>query len=144
MYELIYNSVATNEKIGEADLQRILAGARKKNSELGITGVLLYHRGEFVQLLEGSRESVLHVYNDIIFLDHRHTALVIGWEGAIERRRFSDWTMGYTPVDALDHAKTPGLEDFLRDGAAALDFTGPEHAGPRLLYSIYAQLCKTA
>ena len=53
MYELVYNSIADPQDIDEADLMGILAVSRQHNQLRGITGFLLYHRGEFVQLLEG-------------------------------------------------------------------------------------------
>ncbi len=110
MYELVYNSVAYRPDIADSELERILEGARKNNLEMDITGVLVFNNGEFVQLLEGPREAVLHVYDEIIFHNHRHSALVIGWEDEIEQHRFGDWSMGYQPVDKLDSAKTPNLE----------------------------------
>jgi hypothetical protein len=140
LYELIYNSITTDKSIDYKQLQQILNSSRKRNVELGITGVLLYHGGEFVQLLEGPREAVLHVFHDIIFHDTRHTALTIGWEGAITRRRFIGWSMGFAPVEILDTSKSPGLDGFMQNGAATLDFSGPETTGPRLLHSIYRQL----
>ncbi len=131
--------MAVPSDLPEVELERILAGARKKNLELGITGVLLFHNGEFVQLLEGPREAVLHVYHDIIVRDRRHRGLTIGWEGAIEQRRFRDWSMGYRPLAELDRTQTPGLVEFLQNGVLGLDFSRELASGPRLLLSIYAQ-----
>jgi hypothetical protein len=37
--------------------------------------MLLYYRGEFVQILEGEKESVENVYEKFIGPDFRHTAL---------------------------------------------------------------------
>jgi hypothetical protein len=49
----------------------ILQTARKANSLLGISGLLLYRMGHFVQLLEGDEEAVLKLYQKIQ-LDSRH------------------------------------------------------------------------
>lgn len=142
LIELVYNSVAVPKAFPEVELQKILAGARKHNAELGITGVLLYHGGEFVQLLEGPRAAVEHVYRDVILRDRRHAAVNLDWEQEITRRGFAEWSMGFARGDA--HAGDPGaapvLAGHLPGGIAGLDLSGPGSAGRTLLLSIYASM----
>ena len=144
LYELVYNSVAVPLDLPDIALEHILAGARRQNREAGVTGLLLFHGGDFVQLLEGTREAVGHIYHDIIVHDRRHRAVNLCWQQAVETRSFTGWSMGYTSPAALDPAQTPHLEGFLAGGVAALDLSGPASKGRFLLMSIYAQMKSAA
>ena len=50
--QLIYTSDAA-EGLTDADLGCILATSQRNNAEMGLTGMLLYGRGRFIQVLEG-------------------------------------------------------------------------------------------
>ena len=75
LVELLYCSVSVVPLLTNGDLDHILVSARRRNLEEGVTGVLIYHRGEFVQILEGRKNSVENVYTKFIGPDLRHTAL---------------------------------------------------------------------
>jgi hypothetical protein len=51
---IIYASVAV-VAFSEADLLALLKSARKKNSSLGVTGMLLYYENTFFQAIEGEK-----------------------------------------------------------------------------------------
>ena len=63
-FELIYNSVASPE-LTSKDVLDILEESRLFNSKNDITGCLLYHKGEFLQLLEGEKSIVQNIYGKI-------------------------------------------------------------------------------
>jgi Sensors of blue-light using FAD len=140
LYELVYDSMAVQRNLQGEELLRILQSSRKHNLEWGITGLLLYHHGEFVQLLEGEREAVRQLYYDVLCKDVRHTALTVAWEQAVHHRSFPDWSMGFAKPLDLDPARTQGLEGYLRDGVKGLDPCGPGSVGRQLLLSIYRQM----
>ena len=73
--ELLYCSVSVPSQLTNEDLDHILASARQRNLAENITGMLLYYRGEFVQILEGEKMSVENIYQKFIGPDLRHTAL---------------------------------------------------------------------
>ena len=73
--ELLYCSVSVPSQLTNVDLDHILASARRRNLAENITGMLLYYRGEFVQILEGEKTSVENIYQKFIGPDLRHTAL---------------------------------------------------------------------
>ena len=52
IYQLVYISAA-NHEFTEKELHELLSKARKNNESYGITGMLLYHQGSFIQALEG-------------------------------------------------------------------------------------------
>ncbi|RYY30180.1 MAG: BLUF domain-containing protein [Sphingobacteriaceae bacterium] len=97
MYFLIYTSYAksTNEQM----LSVLLVQAREKNKACGITGMLLYVRGTFIQLIEGEQAQVKSLYK-VIQRDERHLAPVVLMEGEIAERFFSNWSMGYKSISA--------------------------------------------
>jgi hypothetical protein len=140
LFELVYNSVSVPDEQPANEIDRILLSSCRRNLELGVTGVLVYHRGEFIQLLEGSKEAVLEVYNGFIVHDPRHTNIVLDWTRDVEHRSFADWSMGFAGVAELTAAGTPGLDEFLANGTAGLDLSGPEGVGRTLLTAIYATL----
>jgi len=62
MFQLVYCSEAI-ENIEQNDIDAILETALGFNAENNITGCLLFHNGEFIQLLEGEKDIVLELFN---------------------------------------------------------------------------------
>ena len=69
LVELLYCSVSTSPVLAKTELFRILESARRRNLEVGITGMLLYYRGEFVQILEGRQKAIENIYLNFIGLE---------------------------------------------------------------------------
>ena len=112
VFQLVYASAAAGE-LGPEDLESILASARANNKPAGITGMLVYHEGSFLQALEGDREVVEALY-ERIERDPRHTDALVLLRGEVESRAFGHWSMGFHRSGAGD--SLPGLNDFLRSG----------------------------
>jgi hypothetical protein len=81
-----------------AELDNILASARRFNDQNGITGFLLATDGAFAQMLEGPRESVTETYGRIV-MDPRHADLRLLAEAPISARLFAGWAMGIAEHD---------------------------------------------
>ena len=73
-------------------LSNILRIARRKNAELGITGVMSYRKGHYIQVLEGDDSAVDQLYSTIK-LDSRHEQITLLFEFPITDRAFSGWSM---------------------------------------------------
>jgi Sensors of blue-light using FAD len=115
MYELLYTSVATSE-LSDDSILDILNVARDKNKRLNITGMLIYHKHEFMQLLEGEKKDVLNVYSSIE-VDERHTSVEVFHEGPIDERCFTDWSMAFDDLkENKDLEKLVGFEKFNTEG----------------------------
>jgi hypothetical protein len=97
MFELIYTSVAP-QCLSGTELLDILAKARVKNKQLGITGLMIYHEREIMQILEGEKSTVKALYQTICE-DERHTRVAVFYEGDIQTRAFSDWSMAFKSLD---------------------------------------------
>jgi EAL domain-containing protein (putative c-di-GMP-specific phosphodiesterase class I) len=115
LMHLIYSSAATQPLSNEA-LAELLARARRKNAALGVTGMLLYVDGSFLQVLEGESDAVDTVFRAIV-ADRRHTQIVTIIREPIPRRAFSDWSMGHPQVTPEELAEIDGANDFFAGGA---------------------------
>ena len=113
VYQLLYHSRAT-APLGEAELLQLLTWSRTYNAAHGITGLLLYSEGYFVQVLEGEEAAVTDVYAHIQ-RDPRHAQVRTVRQGP-GPRRFAEWSMGFGLVappalaqtlQAIEHPEWP-------------------------------------
>lgn len=86
------------EHIGTEELERISVVSQANNYLDGITGVLFYNGGWFVQVLEGSRTRVSQRYAKIA-ADVRHRDVTLIEFKAVTERMFSEWDMRYIGAD---------------------------------------------
>lgn len=112
LIQLVYVSQATKD-FEDAELTRLLEGIRPNNGKLGISGMLLYDGGAFMQVLEGDREVLENLY-ERIECDPRHTGLVKILQKTIAKRQFPDWTMGFSTISDEMLESVDGLNDFFR------------------------------
>lgn len=90
---IVYFS-SSADSLDENELATILQQSRHNNSKLGITGIILYVRGNIIQVLEGAKQAVDALYERIQH-DHRHTDIVTVLNRPISQRQFGNWSMGY-------------------------------------------------
>jgi hypothetical protein len=100
MYELIYRSIA-KANITDTDITDILKTARDFNSKNNITGCLLFHNNEFIQILEGDEKIIQELYARIE-KDIRHTDVRLVYVGTKEGRMFTGWSMAYHELENTD------------------------------------------
>ena len=112
MYQLLYVSNAVM-LMSEDQLREILAISRINNRRRGITGMLVYHEGAFLQLLEGEKEQLDSLF-EAIRRDARHDDIVLLAEIPVESRAFKDWSMAFKRLDRHDLDRFPILRDLLR------------------------------
>lgn len=93
MYYLVYSSHA-KVPFAEKNLEQLLFQCQQKNSEKGITGLLLYTDQKFVQVIEGEKNVIQNTYEKICN-DPRHDNVDILIEGEIKKRNYPQWLMGY-------------------------------------------------
>ena len=91
MFHLVYVSSAS-QPFSEPELQALLDQARKKNTRLDVTGMLLYKDGNFMQVFEGEQEVVMKLAGNIA-PDPRHKGVLVILRGTSEQRLFPDWSM---------------------------------------------------
>lgn len=98
MLRMLYVSGAS-APMSDADIQDILAASRRNNQRDGITGMLLWADGVFIQVLEGEPQMVRSVYRRIQ-ADDRHRNLMLVLEQEADNRMFSQWSMGFKQLDS--------------------------------------------
>lgn len=110
MISLVYVSRATDLLDDEA-LESILLHARERNTELGITGILVYRGGRFVQMLEGPADAV-EATLERIRDDPRHQDVVELDRNETGTRWFPDWSMAFEALSEDTLRDVPGFRDF--------------------------------
>ena len=90
LVRLLYVSRAVDTS-SEA-IEAILTQSRQHNPASGITGVLCYGGGIFLQAIEGGRSAVSDLYGHIQ-RDPRHKDVELLAFEEITERRFGGWTM---------------------------------------------------
>jgi hypothetical protein len=124
MVRLLYVSRLADTSKPEV-IDGILADSRKHNPALGITGILCYGAGIFLQAIEGGRGQVSELYNHIC-KDTRHKDVVLLHFEEISERRFGGWTMGQVNLAKLNtsivlkYSETPELNPYGVSGRVSL------------------------
>lgn len=122
IHSLIYSSRVTTD-LSDDDLIDLLATSRRNNDDLGLTGVLLYREGRFLQYLEGPRSALLDRVR-IIAADERHTSFVTLLEEDIPQRLFPAWSMGFERLSEKSAAEIPGYRTSFSDLSEAAEEPG--------------------
>jgi hypothetical protein len=104
----------------DGDLATLLLNSRATNGRLGVTGMLLYRDGQFLQVLEGPENAVRDRYARIT-ADPRHRDVQRLLEDTVTERQFPEWTMGYRAVTDSVAEQIPGYEDFFGSRSARHD-----------------------
>jgi len=84
-------------------IEAILAQSRQHNPVSGITGILCYGGGIFLQAIEGGRMQVSDLFGHIME-DPRHKDVAMLHFEEISERRFGGWSMGQVNVSKVNHA----------------------------------------
>jgi Sensors of blue-light using FAD len=90
----------------------LLAWSRRENTRIGVTGLLLYHDGNFMQLLEGPEPVVRGLYARIE-KDLRHRGCQTLLQTRIKERTFPQWSMGFRNLSSPEVRAMPGYSEFL-------------------------------
>jgi ribosomal protein S4E len=114
LVQLIYVSSATHE-LSAAEIKKILDTAVMRNGENKVTGMLLYSRGSFLQVLEGEESAVTETI-DRIRADPRHKDVTILTTEPVSERQFGDWSMAFRGIGASDAKDWPGYAPFVEFG----------------------------
>jgi hypothetical protein len=124
LVRLLYASRAVPSVDHDA-LGAILRRSKSHNPTAGITGVLCFSEGVFMQVLEGGRSAVNALYNQIV-ADPRHTQVELLRYEEIGERRFASWSMGQVNLGRLNrslllkYSETAVLDPYSVSGAVSL------------------------
>jgi hypothetical protein len=123
LVRLLYASRAVDPSADA--IEDILSKARQYNPTCGITGILCYGGGIFLQAIEGGRMPVSDLYGHIQ-KDVRHKDVVLLHYEEISERRFGGWTMGQVNMSKINasillkYAEKPELDPYSVSGEVSL------------------------
>ncbi len=104
LHKLMYVSSATS-LLNPEELDSLMSKSQLKNAHFGVTGCVIYHAGNILQYIEGTRASIDFIYGSIV-LDSRHTGIQRLCYAPVEKRSFSDWTMALRYIPDTEHDYT--------------------------------------
>lgn len=99
LVRLLYASRAVDPR--PEIIESILSQSRQFNPTSGITGILCYGGGIFLQAIEGGRSPVSELYGHIQ-KDPRHKNVELLHYEEITERQFGGWTMGQVDVSRVN------------------------------------------
>ena len=88
-----------------SDIGDIITASKANNPKRGVTGILLYHKGKFVQVIEGEEDELKKLMQKIE-KDERHKNLTYLVNEEINERGFDQWNMDFfnlSDKDKLDY-----------------------------------------
>jgi hypothetical protein len=106
---LYISDALTSER---AALENIRSVSTHYNARNGITGVLFYSAGQFVQLLEGDPDDIRHLFAKIE-RDPRHKNVRLLIERPTPKRLFPDWNMGLLNLDQYSDKERKDLNELI-------------------------------
>jgi len=123
LVRLLYASRAIDGR--PETIESILHECRSRNPSGGITGVLCYGGGIFLQAIEGGRMAISQLYNQIQ-RDPRHKDVILLQYEEISERRFAGWTMGEVNMSRINasillkYAEKPELDPYSVSGRVSM------------------------
>lgn len=96
-YTICYISKSVKD-LEIVEIESIFESTVRKNTEWGITGILLYNSGHFFQVLEGEKDMVKTLFYDLIYPDDRHSDLFVVMEQQTPEPFFSSYKTQFSVV----------------------------------------------
>lgn len=127
--------VSTARQLFSTDaLRALLIKSRDNNLRLDVTGMLLYRGGNFIQAIEGPKESISLLYAKIRS-DASHYNVMTLLDEPIQARAFPNWRMGFLQSGRLDDPDIDGFTNFLLDHQAQQQFSASASEAMNILSS---------
>ena len=133
MISLVYISSAI-VPFTDGQLADLLAQSRENNTRAGITGMLVYKGGNFMQLIEGE-ETAIDALQAKIRQDPRHCGMISLLRQPIAERQFQGWSMGFRNLQSPDAPSMEGFSDFMNYDLTGQEFRENPSMAQKLLLS---------
>lgn len=111
LFQIVYTSTAS-KLLSQTELRELLKRSVQRNTQAGITGLLLYKDGNFMQALEGEEPAVIALFAKIS-RDPRHHHVIPLIHESIEQRNFPNSAMAFRDLDTAELRNLPGYSEFL-------------------------------
>ena len=100
-----------SQPMSSEQLLALLMQCRDNNAAQGVTGMLLYGNGTFLQVIEGDAP-VIDGLVEKIWADPRHAEKKLLHRREISRREYADWSMAFERISDEGFWSVEGLKDF--------------------------------
>lgn len=105
-----------SQPMSSEQLLALLMQCRDNNATQGVTGMLLYGNGTFLQVIEGEA-AVIDGLVEKIWADPRHAEKKLLHRREISRREYADWSMAFERISDeafwdVEGLKRFGVQDF--------------------------------
>ena len=110
MHSLLYISNSTSPFTRE-DIIHIIGKYRENKTNSNITGLLLYHQGSILQVLEGEKEKVHELFYNKISKDRRHKGFILLIDDETDKRNFADCITGFNKSQHKEWSEIQGCVD---------------------------------
>lgn len=142
LHSLMYTSVAASE-VDVDVIKEILQTGRRNNEQQKITGLLLYHEGTFLQVLEGDRKAISNLFEKKLMRDPRHTSVNLIHDEALSNRQFRYWHLAFSNLDDPMLQISQPYREFLNGERALFNLTNNPPKALDLVRQIHRRvLCK--
>jgi hypothetical protein len=111
LFQIVYTSTAT-DSLDQAKLKELLKGSVRRNTQAGITGLLLFKDGCFMQVLEGEKTKAKALFAKIR-RDPRHHRIIPLIQEPTRQRYFPDSAMAFQDLKTPELLNLPGYSEFL-------------------------------
>jgi hypothetical protein len=132
---LVYVSMASHP-LSEEEINHLLDRARTRNRQEGVTGVLLYSHGNFIQYLEGPASGIETVYA-AIKADPQHRGIIELMREPVASREFSNWSMAFRNISAFGVASPPEIDEIFEEAGSKV--THASSAGHMFLRKFWSK-----
>lgn len=97
------------------EIKTMYLKAKTNNAKNNISGILIYHQGNYLQILEGNEKDVDETYNRIK-IDPRHKNIIKVINTNTEYRIFEDYNFGFTIVrDSIEFKELKSYLSWLKN-----------------------------
>lgn len=103
LYCILYISTMKIQQSKE-EIKEMLKLFQKRNNENGISGLMLYHDRNVIQCIEGNKENLYRLYNNISN-DKRHYNIIKIIDKNITTRNFINWDLNFKELNYNEFVK---------------------------------------
>ena len=131
LYRCIYASRLADSVSDESTfetLSQIEAQSARNNAQMKLGGILLSVDRHFMQVLEGTNRSISALLGKL-YVDQRHSDILLVELVPVDRRLFPDWTMKWAPLNRRPEFVASGWKPENLNAAAILSLAKSVRAG---------------
>lgn len=138
LHRVVYLSTAVGVLRAD-ELDRIYLRAKVANAGADITGLMLFHEGIFLQVLEGPAAGIASLM-ERVRRDRRHSGLTILESGPVTRRHFANSPMQFISARNLSAGEKQAFSDLRKTVTQRPNLAAADHDGLSAFLAAFAAI----